>query len=282
MAVNWIASDAETNNFKTGTFLKLSDCPADFQNYFKNARQAIESGDLDGLKKAVADMKGSGGVPSDQCLNVCEMVPTESGDEEYAVSLLVLAGYHVQKDMLTFLQSEKADFDMGNMESGSPLIQMMIYAYIKQTEEGLSSPQIDVSIVKFFTDHGTVLSRVLMAPEYDKSTALELAISFQQLNIVQVLIEAGADPILCGDGVVSPLLVEYTLFGTFSFIRWLLENHLGQSKIPGFIDRLLETGVLFRDNMKHTVMEVYGRSPQVYCPRAGNQLSTTQHCPSAH
>ncbi|CAI8015846.1 Transient receptor potential cation channel subfamily A member 1 homolog [Geodia barretti] len=171
------------------------------------------------------------------------------------------AGYHVQKDMLTFLQSEKADFDMGNMESGSPLIQMMIYAYIKQTEEGLSSPQIDVSIVKFFTDHGTVLSRVLMAPEYDKSTALELAISFQQLDIVQVLIEAGADPILCGDGVVSPLLVEYTLFGTFSFIRWLLENHLGQSKIPGFIDRLLETGVLFRDNMKNTVMEVYGRSP---------------------
>ena len=69
--------------------------------------QAIESGDLDGLKKAVADMKGSGGVPSDQCLNVCEMVPTES-DYEYAVSLLAFAGYHVQKDMLTFLQSEKA------------------------------------------------------------------------------------------------------------------------------------------------------------------------------
>ena len=154
-----------------------------------------------------------------------------------------------------------ADFDMGNTESGSPLIQMMIYAYIKQTEEGLSSPQIDVSIIKFFTDHGTVLSRVLMAPEYDKSTALELAISFERLDIVQVLIEAGADPILCGDGVVSPLLVEYTLSGTFNFIRWLLENHLGQSKIPGFIDRLLETGVLFRDDMKRTVMEVYGRSP---------------------
>ena len=153
------------------------------------------------------------------------------------------------------------DFDMGSMDTGSPLIQMMIYAYIKQTEEGLPSPEIDVSIVKFFTDNGTVLSRVLMAPDYDKSTALELAISFQRFDIVQVLIEAGADPILCGDGVVSPLLVEYTIFGTFNFIRWLLNNHLNEAKIPAFIDRLLETGVLFRDDMKHTLMEVYGRNP---------------------
>ena len=54
-------------------------------------------------------MKGNGGVPSDKCMDVCEMVPTESGDEQYyAVSLLAFAGYHVQKDMLAFLQSEKA------------------------------------------------------------------------------------------------------------------------------------------------------------------------------
>ena len=52
-------------------------------------------------------MKGNGGVPSDQCLDVCEMVASESGDE-YAISLLAFAGYHAQKDTLTFLQSEKA------------------------------------------------------------------------------------------------------------------------------------------------------------------------------
>ena len=39
MAVNLIASDAWTKNFKTGTFLKLSDCPTNFQAFFKNARQ---------------------------------------------------------------------------------------------------------------------------------------------------------------------------------------------------------------------------------------------------
>ena len=39
MAINLIASDAETKKFKTGTFLKLSDCPTDFQAHFKSARQ---------------------------------------------------------------------------------------------------------------------------------------------------------------------------------------------------------------------------------------------------
>ena len=47
-------------------------------------------------------MKGNGGVPSVQCLDVCEMVASESGDE-YAISLLAFAGYHSQKDMLTLL-----------------------------------------------------------------------------------------------------------------------------------------------------------------------------------
>ena len=153
------------------------------------------------------------------------------------------------------------DIDMGNMESGSPLIQMMVYADIKQKEGKIPYPKVDASIVNFFVMNGTVLSRVLMAPDYDKSTVLELAIAFQRFDIVQVLAKAGVDLILCGDGVLSPLLVEYTLNGTHNLIKWLFNTHLSQSHIPAFIDRLLETGVLFRDNMKHTVMEVYGRNP---------------------
>ena len=51
-------------------------------------------------------MKGSDGVSGDQCLNVCQMVPTESGD--YAMTLLAFAGYHGRKEMLTFLLSEDA------------------------------------------------------------------------------------------------------------------------------------------------------------------------------
>ena len=150
------------------------------------------------------------------------------------------------------------DIDMGNTETGSPLIQMMLYASIKQTEESLPRPNIEVSIVKWFVDNGTVLSRVLRANDYDNSTALEFAITFQRLDIVQVLIEAGADPILCGDGVFSPLVIEYSISGTNNFVRWLLDN---KSNIPAFIDRVLETGVLFRPEMKDYVLQTYGRSP---------------------
>lgn len=153
------------------------------------------------------------------------------------------------------------DIDMGNTETGSPLIQMMLYASIKQTEEGLPSPSIEVSIVKLFVDNGIVLSRVLRANDYDNSTALEFAINFQRLDIVQVLTEAGADPILCGDGVFSPLLVEYSISGTNNFVRWLLNKCLNKSNIPAFIDRILKTGVLVRPEMKDYVLQTYGRSP---------------------
>ena len=154
-----------------------------------------------------------------------------------------------------------ADIDMGNQKSGTPLLQMMVYAYIKQREENLPTPKIKVSIIKLFIDNGAVLSRVLMAPDFNKYTALQLAISFNHLDVVKVFIEAGADPILCGDGVISPVLVEYTLFGTHNFVRWLLNDHLTQSQMPAFINRLLQSGVLFGNAMKHIIMEVYGKSP---------------------
>ena len=150
---------------------------------------------------------------------------------------------------------------MGNTDSGSPLIQMMVYACIKQTEESLPSPILDVSVVKLFTANGTVLSRVIYAKGYDNCTALVLAICFQRFDIIQVLIEAGADPILCGDGNVSPLLVEYPLFGTHNFVRWMFSKYLSPSHIQAFINRLLETGVLFNDKMRHTMGFVYGKNP---------------------
>ena len=58
------------------------------------------------MRDAVAKMKGSDGVSGDQCLNVCQMVPTESGD--YAMTLLAFAGYHGRKEILNFLISEGA------------------------------------------------------------------------------------------------------------------------------------------------------------------------------
>ena len=48
-----------------------------------------------------------------------------------------------------------ADMDMGNRRSGSPLLQMMAYANIKQEQESLPSPKLNVSAVKFFVDNKT-------------------------------------------------------------------------------------------------------------------------------
>ena len=145
------------------------------------------------------------------------------------------------------------DIDMGNPESGTPLIQMMAYAQFKKDEDNLSSPKIDASIVELFIKKGAVLSRVFTSPldtmKYgcSNSTALELSISLQRFDIIEVLIKKGTDPILGGDGIASPLLHEYILFGTHNFVQWLFSNHLEESRIEGFIDRVLETRVLFRD-----------------------------------
>ena len=152
---------------------------------------------------------------------------------------------------------------MGTPESGTPLLQMLVYAYHEQCKNKLDRLPVQIDVVKFFIDNGAILSRVLMAPAYDKSTALELAISYQRFDISHLLVERGADPFLCGDGVISPLLVEYLLFGSHRFLQWLLNDYLSHSQksVTEFIDHLLNEGVLFRDNMKHTFMEVYGRSP---------------------
>ena len=136
---------------------------------------------------------------------------------------------------------------MGNEKSGSPLLQMMAYARIRRKQDNLSSPRIDVSMLELFIEKGAVLSRVLTAGSCNMSTALEMAISLQRFDIVKLLIDAGVDPILCGDGEISPLLFEYNLFGTHNFIRWLLNEHLRQHQIPAFVDHLLSTGVIFRN-----------------------------------
>ena len=150
---------------------------------------------------------------------------------------------------------------MGNKECGSPLLQMMAYAPIKKREDNLSSAGIDASIVNLFIKNRAVLSRVSNVEDCENVTALELAINNDRLDIIKLLLDAGADPILCGDGVISPLFIEYTLFGSHKFIKWLLNDYLDQSIIPAFINRILETGVLFRDEMKKKVYDTYYKHP---------------------
>ena len=126
---------------------------------------------------------------------------------------------------------------MGNKNSGTPLLQMLVYCVSKQKPD-----KLDTNIVKFFIDKGAVMSRVLTAGSYIDSTALELAINLRRVDVAKMLIKAGADPILCGDPEVSPIFIEYAYFGSHKFIQWLLGEHFANN-IPAFIDRLLEEEV---------------------------------------
>ena len=42
--MEFIPSDAETDEFRSGEFIKLSDCPPDFEPLFTNARKVGQHG----------------------------------------------------------------------------------------------------------------------------------------------------------------------------------------------------------------------------------------------
>ena len=59
-------------------------------------------------------MKGNEDVASDECLDVCEMVSIKSGGH-HPMTLLAYAGYHVRRDMVTYLLqvgASKPDYNM--------------------------------------------------------------------------------------------------------------------------------------------------------------------------
>ena len=160
---------------------------------------------------------------------------------------------------------------MGDKTSGTPLLQMMMYAKLKEKEK-----ELDAKAVAFFIDSETNdLGRVLTCGNYGNTTALEMAISFQRFDIAKMLVEKGADPILGGDGNISPVFFEYGYVGTNMFIQWLLEEYQSQGEIPAFIDRFLGSNVLYREEMRHTVTTVYGRNPAHTFLLSGNEEAIT-------
>ena len=153
------------------------------------------------------------------------------------------------------------DIDMGNTECGSPLLQLIAYAQIKKLEEGEKEAKIDKSIVELFIKKGAQLSRVIRARGCNNSTALVFAINHQRLDIIQLLIDNGVDPILCGDGDVSSLFTEYAHLSSHKFIQWLLNERIPESEIQSFINRILETQVLIRDTTKRRMNCKFYKAP---------------------
>ena len=144
---------------------------------------------------------------------------------------------------------------MGNPSSGTPLLQMMKYAQIQRKQRLL-----DTDIVQFFIDNGAVLSRILTAGTCDKCTALELSINLHRIDMAQMLIEAGVDPIHGGDGTISSVFLEYAQFGTNEFVKWLLAYYEERGEIPAFANRLVDDKVFSKPETRHIVTKILGRN----------------------
>ena len=127
---------------------------------------------------------------------------------------------------------------MGNEQSGTPLLQMLVYCLFQQKPD-----KLDISIVQHFIKKGAVLSRVLTAGRYENSSAIEFSISLCRFDVTKMLVKAGVDPILGGDPTMGPIFMEYIFYGSHNFIKWFLGEHLTHKKIPAFINRLLNENV---------------------------------------
>ena len=159
---------------------------------------------------------------------------------------------------------------MGDKKSGTPLLQLLMYAKLKEKEQ-----ELDEDVVEYLIESGANLGRVLTHGSYSNSTILEMAISFHRFDIAQMLVDRGADPILGGDGIVSPVFTEYAQFGTNKFVQWLLKKYQSQGEIPAFINRFLGSNVLYREEMRHTITTVFGRNPAHTFLLSGNEEAIT-------
>ena len=158
---------------------------------------------------------------------------------------------HVYINMYVYI----IDIDMGNRKSGTPLLQMMVYAKLQEKEK-----ELNANVITFLIERGANLGRVLKCGSCTNCTALEMAIDLQCIDIAKLLVQKRADPIYGGDGIISPVFFEYGQFGTSTFLQWLLQEYQDRQEIPAFIDRFLDSNVLYREKMQHTIMD-FGRNP---------------------
>jgi ankyrin repeat protein len=253
-----IVSDAERGDLNEEDDAVYLDTHRDeFKNAFRNARKAIENGDRPKLKAAVQElMQNKGSMPRERCLNVVINVPGPKRDPKklLPMTLLAFAGYHKRQEMIKFLIDNHAKLDVKNQFIGTPLLQMLCYARIRDNPQ-----QIDKDIVGLFVDHkDVVLSRVLTAGYIRTSTVLDTCIFLGRLDIVkEMLIPKGIDPIKGGYPGMRPIFVEYVHYPSNEFLKWLFKELVTGDSVPQFIERIFPV----KRGTTHTARKIYGKNP---------------------
>ncbi|CAI8010942.1 Ankyrin-1 [Geodia barretti] len=208
------------------------------------------------LEAAVQAMQNKGSVPRERCLNVVINVPGPKRDPKklLPMTLLAFAGYHKRQEMIHFLIQNHAQLDVKNQFIGTPLLQMLCYARIRDNPQ-----QIDKEIVRFFVDHkDVVLTRVLTAGYIRTSTVLDTCIFLGRLDIVkEMLIPKGIDPIKGGYPGMRPIFVEYVHYPSNEFLKWLFKELVTGVSVPGFIKQIFP----MKRGTTHTARKIYGKNP---------------------
>ena len=138
---------------------------------------------------------------------------------------------------------------MGKPECGTPLLQVFMYAHLQQMQQNLEHPMIDIDVVNVFISKGAKLNRVISAGLSFNSSILTLAIIFHNFEIAKAVVRAQLDPVLGGDGEIYPVFLEYYLFGSHMFLKWLLETHYSDG-FKSLVDHILDENALFEDTQK--------------------------------
>ena len=145
------------------------------------------------------------------------------------------------------------ELEVKNIFVGTPLLQMLCYARIRDDPQ-----HIDKEIVDFFVNHkDVVLSRILNTGYIRKSTALDACLFLGRLDIIkELLIPKGFDPLEGGNPAMKPIFVEYVHYPSNEFLKWLFKEHITGPEIPRFIARVNDARI-----KTHTANKIYGKNP---------------------
>lgn len=177
---------------------------------------------------------------------------------------------------------------MGNGLTGNPLTQALVYCLHHGCRE-----KADLIITQDLTKHACEKKELLnieivsyinicessQAIMLEWCSMIELAIDLQRMDVVKALVQAGTNPIYIGTnpgnvaGVVQ-LFNEYYSFGTNDYISWLLHEYLPHSRVPTFIDQVMEVKI-FNDSAMRMFEEV-GRHPAHALLTCGHEMMSTK------
>ena len=135
---------------------------------------------------------------------------------------------------------------MGNQLTGTPLAQALIHCVHHNLPDVL-----DTEIVQMLIDPSTINVIYYYHIPTDPAagipwvcTQLEFSLLLQRMDVVELLLNNGADLFVKPIYNAPSIVFEYFEFGTSNLLLWLFDEYLRLDEIPNFIEKVLEADIL--------------------------------------